>query len=210
MDKVVIAPCMNIYKNVFPKEMQIIDRLEGGLSNSNGRYGWSRAQVGVDEVYLDHRNCFDFKYRKSDLGPIDQYNLDLANLYDDIYKVIRECLDDYSRDYHINLEYIEAFNMVKYGVGEKFGYHGDDGDPYRCTTSLVGYINDDYVGGEIDFKFFNLKVKPDAGDLVIFPSSYAYLHASLPVEEGNKYVVVIMTDRHEEAHKNDSYIYRSR
>jgi predicted 2-oxoglutarate/Fe(II)-dependent dioxygenase YbiX len=127
-----------------------------------------------------------------------------------ISKSLRECLDDYAIDYKIHVSYQEAINVVKYGPGEYFNVHSDDGEPYRCTVSAVGYINDDYVGGELWYEYFKLKYIPNAGDFVIFPSSYIYAHASLPVESGTKYSLVIMTDRNEIAHKNDSPVYNKK
>ena len=38
--------------------------------------------------------------------------------------------------------------------------------------SLVGALNDDYEGGEIEFPRFNLKYKPKANELLLFPSGY--------------------------------------
>ena len=83
-----------------------------------------------------------------------------------------------------------------------------DGTDRSFVISAVLYLNDDYTGGALNFEFFGLTVKPDAGDLIIFPSSYIYSHASVPVESGTKYAVVIMTDRNENAHYNDSPIYK--
>jgi predicted 2-oxoglutarate/Fe(II)-dependent dioxygenase YbiX len=59
---------------------------------------------------------------------------------------------------------------------------------------MVLYVNDNYEGGEIYFPRFDLEVKPEAGDLVIFPSTYIYEHASKPIISGTKYAIVIMTD----------------
>ena len=86
--------------------------------------------------------------------------------------------------------------------------HADDGDPYRCTVSSVGYPNDNYEGGELFFKLFNIKYKPTAGDFVICPSAYSYAHSSEPVtNDGIKYSFVIMSDRNEFAHRADSPAY---
>ena len=42
--------------------------------------------------------------------------------------------------------------------------------------------------------------KPRVGDIAVFPSNYIYEHASLPMESGTKYCVVIMTDINELSH----------
>lgn len=208
MEQIKLAPGVHVYKNVFTPDLNLINRLENSLRNPEGKYKWNVARVGEFETNLDHRDCFDFIYNPESLGEPSDDNAELIKIHQDVDKKIRECILDYSRQYDLSIEYIEAFNFVKYGKNQKFMYHSDDGDPYRCTLSLVGYINDDYTGGELDFKFFDMKIKPEAGDLVLFPSSYIYSHASVPVETGTKYAIVVMTDRNKEAHISDSKIYK--
>jgi predicted 2-oxoglutarate/Fe(II)-dependent dioxygenase YbiX len=50
------------------------------------------------------------------------------------------------------------------------------------------YFNDNYIGGEVEFKdHIGKPYKPNAGDLLIFPSSPDYIHRVLPIESGIKY-----------------------
>jgi hypothetical protein len=98
-------------------------------------------------------------------------------------------------------------NIIKYTAGHYFRVHSDDTDFYRCTVSVVGYPNDNYDGGEITFPGFDLTYKPEAGDLLLFPSSFAYAHLSEPViGDGIKYTLAIMTDRNAFANRKDSPI----
>ena len=90
--------------------------------------------------------------------------------------------------------YWESFNFIKYGAGQHFQVHSDHGYSYVCVLSSVGYINDDYDGGELYFDKLNLTIKPKAGDLYLFPSSYIYSHSAMPVTKGVKYSVVTMLD----------------
>jgi predicted 2-oxoglutarate/Fe(II)-dependent dioxygenase YbiX len=54
----------------------------------------------------------------------------------------------------------------------------------------VLYLNDDYLGGEIEFPHYDVKIKPEAGTLVLFPSNYAYRHIAHEVTSGIKYALV--------------------
>jgi predicted 2-oxoglutarate/Fe(II)-dependent dioxygenase YbiX len=52
------------------------------------------------------------------------------------------------------------------------------------------YLNEDYEGGEIEFGRFNLKIKPKANQMIMFPSNYIYNHTVHPVVSGTRYAVV--------------------
>ena len=56
--------------------------------------------------------------------------------------------------------------------------------------SLVMFLNDDYEGGELEFPYFDYKIVPQKGKVVLFPSSFAYSHIAHPVEEGTKYTAI--------------------
>jgi predicted 2-oxoglutarate/Fe(II)-dependent dioxygenase YbiX len=70
---------------------------------------------------------------------------------------------------------------------------------------LVGYLNDDYEGGELYFRLQNLNIKPKAGDLYIFPSTYMYPHQAKVVKSGTKYSLVTMLDYSAKFHTQEMY-----
>jgi hypothetical protein len=205
----ILAPSLYVYKNVLPSEWNLINRIEKSLLMSGTPYSWKPANVSYSDNIPEHRNCKDFKINESILGPRTEYNTDLLDVHADIMRSLKACMQHYvSENYLDTISYYECINIVKYGKGEYFKVHSDDGEPYRCTVSAVGYPNDNYAGGEISFAKFDITYKPQAGDFVIFPSSYAYAHASEPVtDDGTKYSFVIMSDRTEFAHRADSPVY---
>ena len=117
-------------------------------------------------------------------------------MHQDLYSIVKSCVDDYANYWGINVVYYEAFNFVKYnGPGQQFKIHADHGPAYNTTVSVVVYLNDNYKGGELYFpRLDKLVYKPKVGDIAIFPSNYIYEHASCDMIEGIKYSVVIMTD----------------
>ena len=50
------------------------------------------------------------------------------------------------------------------------------------------YLNDNYEGGEIEFPNQKVKIKPEAGSILIFPSMNPYIHESKPTSKNEKYV----------------------
>lgn len=204
-----IAPSLYVYRNAIPQEMRIIERVETALAKPGTRFQWSNAMVGFRELDNVNRLCMDWKIEEDSLNPRDSYSSDMLDLHSEIITRLKIMLEHYKpNNYLREISYFEAINIVRYGKGEYFKVHTDDGDPYRCTVSCVGYPNDDYEGGELWFPKFNLRYKPKAGDFVIFPSAYAYAHSSEPVtDDGIKYSLVIMTDRNKFANRKDSPIF---
>jgi len=188
---------VNVYKNVFSKDqsLQIINTLENNLAFDN-KYQWQGALVteGHEQV-LDARNCLDFKIGHGCLGPLDDDNKELYNIHEMSFQSIFPHVEDYGQYWGVVMRYYEVFNFVKYeGNGKHFAVHADHGPAYVTTVSAVAYLNDDYVGGELIFPRFGLTIKPDVGDLVVFPSTFIYEHSSEPIIEGTKYSIVVMTD----------------
>jgi hypothetical protein len=209
VDYDVLAPGIYVYHNALPSSMEIIKRVNSALDIPGTRFQWKQAGLGYGDTNLDHRRCKDFKIKEDILNPRDEYSSDLLDLHKQIIDNLKACLSHYNpKNYLASIEYFECINIVRYGAGEYFKIHTDDGDPYRCTVSCVGYPNDDYTGGELAFPLFDVKYKPRAGDFVISPSAYVYAHSSEPVtDDGVKYSLVIMTDRNEFAHRADSPVY---
>jgi len=201
-----LGNCITLYRDVIKPEWDIIKRLEKVL-NGNNHYNWQPAYVGYQERMPEYRDCIDFKFKKSDIaGDRSQESQELQQIWQECYDAQKAAVDDYSRTYNIhNLRYWEAFNFVRYGEGQHFMEHHDHGFSYNCTVSLVSYLNDGYEGGEIYFRLQDLNIKPKAGDLVVFPSTFAYPHRAMPVKSGVKYSLVTMLDYSDKYHKPEFY-----
>lgn len=215
-DKIDLGSGIFCYKGVIKKEIDVVNRLEsvlgsvadyGQLSTEGKRYHWHPAYVGYQQLMPDYRDCVDFKFKKTDieLDPSED-SLKLQSLWQDLYDVKLPVVQDYSRIHNINnLQYWEAFNFIKYGPGQHFKEHHDHGFSYNCTVSLVGYPNDDYEGGELFFRLQGLTLKPEAGDLFVFPSNFMYPHQAMPVHSGIKHSIVTMLDYNKKYHTPEMY-----
>lgn len=189
---------INVYSGAISAERgrSFIDTLESKL-NGQTQFNWSGAYVTTSaEVDLEARNAKDFKFSSKGLGPKTAGNAELYDMHEAIFRAVKMCVDDYGRAWGVGIQSYEAFNFVKYeGAGTHFKIHADHGPTYVTTVSIVVYLNDDYEGGDIWFpRMDNLSIKPKAGDIVVFPSTYIYEHASQDMISGTKYAVVIMSD----------------
>jgi hypothetical protein len=198
-----LGPGIVVYRNVFTPEMDLINRLENTLSDSSDTNQWKTAKTGYAQVDKKYRDCSDFKIKKNtwDDSGKSESTLKLEKIWEDSYNAQLAPVEDYSQMFGLApLKYWESFNFIKYGADQHFQVHSDHGYSYICVLSSVGYINDDYEGGELFFDKFNLKIKPRAGDLYLFPSSFIYSHAAMPITSGTKYSIVTMLDYLEAPH----------
>ena len=208
-EKIDLGSGIKCYRNIIKPEFDVIGKIESNLKpvgDSTG-YSWQPAYVGYRQLMPEYRDCADFKFKKTDIeNDKSQVGLNLQSLWQDIYDSAFPAVEDYRGDYNIMpLKYWEAMNFVKYNPGQHFMEHHDHGFSYNCTVSLVGYVNDDYEGGELFFRLQNLKIKPLAGDLYVFPSNYMYPHQPMPVTMGTKYSIVTMLDYSKKYHTPDMY-----
>ena len=195
---------INLYKNAIPKEqgISIINTLENTINDSRNNFQWQGATVRDFQIIEESRNCVDFKYKKENINMSEPGAQNLIDIHKQVEDRLDLCLRHYESLWYLSMQYKEAFNFVKYNPGKYFKVHSDDGPYYTCTISSVVYLNDDYDGDEIAYPRHDLIIKPEAGDILINPSTFVYEHASLEVRSGQKYAVVIMNDYNDMFHKD--------
>jgi predicted 2-oxoglutarate/Fe(II)-dependent dioxygenase YbiX len=54
----------------------------------------------------------------------------------------------------------------------------------------VFYLNDDFEGGDFVFPELKVRVRPEPGMMVCFPSNHQYMHGVEPVTRGKRYSIV--------------------
>jgi prolyl 4-hydroxylase len=110
-------------------------------------------------------------------------------------QVIQEAL---SQIYGLKFPHAEPCSIVRYSPSQNAKRRVDnivrssrfqeveEGIPTR-DISLLGYLNDDFNGGEMFFDRQNIKIPPQKGSAIVFPAYYTHPHQSLPVTRGRKY-----------------------
>ncbi|MEZ5501812.1 MAG: 2OG-Fe(II) oxygenase [Halioglobus sp.] len=136
---------------------------------------------------------------KRDPGRVtQQVEMDKHQVF--LNQTVRRALVDVATRTFGAADFFETPYLLRYRVGGKYGEHADSEtyDPekklfYRVADrdiSILIYLNDDYVGGELTFRRLNYTYHPVAGDLVMFPSGNLFLHQALSVSRGTKYALV--------------------
>lgn len=177
---------VSYYDNVLPKEMcqEIIDKFEASPDQQ-------------EETLLDgHRSFKEINITK---------HYDDWKLYQDkLLDVMQGYLGRYMVQFGIdkkswpeNVGY-EQFRMKRYLPNDKdeFAFHVDVGNYQSARRFLVffWYLNDVEEGGETAFQQnqqapIEMKVKPQAGRLLIFPPLWTHPHIGMRPISGPKYII---------------------
>jgi hypothetical protein len=184
-----------VYSNAVPNSKEIINRLESALGNSNDSlFKWTDSTSSLDESFSNYRSCFDFKISSDYWQFLTPEFEGVRSCYEELERNFDNVMDIYKEKFNIKLDFKEAMLFVKYGEGHHFATHVDHGANYSLAVSALAYLNDDYEGGELGFPILDLEIKPKAGDIVVFPSSYIYSHKVNVVKSGTRYSVLVGHD----------------
>ena len=136
--------------------------------------------------------------RNSGILPLDRRNpiQKAANqLLTSKIAIIQETL---VKTYGVKFPQAEPCSILRYSPSQQYKRHIDNillssrtqeveqGIPTR-DVSIVGYLNDDFEGGETFFDRQGIKVKPKKGSAIAFPAYYTHPHQSIMVRSGRKY-----------------------
>jgi hypothetical protein len=208
-----LFPGVWVYRDVIKKEIDVINRLnkigESAAKEGESRFDWIFGYVGYSEKRPSYRDCEDIKIAEIK-NPINETQNLVSSLWNDLKISQNIAVEDYCSRYNIKMNYWEVMNCIRYGEKQHFQEHADHGFSYSATVSLVAYVNDDYEGGNLYFPKIGLDIKPKAGDLYIFPSTYLFSHRAMPVESGTKFSIVTMLDYNDHSHKQEFIQMRSK
>jgi predicted 2-oxoglutarate/Fe(II)-dependent dioxygenase YbiX len=105
------------------------------------------------------------------------------------------------REYGATVESWEWPRILKYGRTGLYSPHTDAGyyemvDGTRVWKrthardySALLYLNDGYIGGALDFPYRQVRIKPKAGMLIVFPSNGDFVHQVRSVRLGTRYAI---------------------
>lgn len=129
-------------------------------------------------------------------------------LHHDSYEFVRTFLDifwicyaEYSEQYWplLDAPSHSVYTMKVQKTLPTQGYHvwhaeNLDRSVISRLTAFMVYLNDVDEGGETEFLFESLRVKPTKGTLVIWPAGYTHTHRGNPPLSGVKYVLTSWTE----------------
>ncbi len=175
------------YKSAIPDPAELVSLIEStdqDLTDNDAIFRWRKWTASDDESHL-------FGYQKqTDARKLSSSADSVKSIYTTLMAALTEAGMHYCNS--LGMQYFDPspLSISKYVVGGSMGPHVDEypGQPKEPLMSGVMYLNDDCVGGELDFPQQGVRIKPEAGSIVIFPSVKPYYHQSLEVVSGQKYM----------------------
>lgn len=196
MDYRVLDLGLVYYKNIIPNPEKVIsliesvnDRLAAKEHINDARTiarVWSPWSYG-DMVF----NYQKFFPESKDVPDGDYYAKEMKEIADSLYPSLNKAFEHYTKVVYPfaanNIKSREhSIHLLKYGVGGHLPAHQDQGISSRVLSSVM-YLNDSYSGGEIEFPNSSVKIKPEAGSIIFFPSNFLYIHEVYPITDGFRY-----------------------
>jgi predicted 2-oxoglutarate/Fe(II)-dependent dioxygenase YbiX len=129
-----------------------------------------------------------------DAGPL------LPKIIDLLKNTVKEVINPF---YGVEISESEIPQILSYSIGGHYCPHIDGESLWQTPNqeliwkkstnrdiSMVFYLNDDYEGGDFVFPDLKIRVRPEPGMLVCFPSNHHYKHGVEPVTKGKRYSIV--------------------
>lgn len=185
----IIGGCIALWKKAWTDTDKTIKELETSIATTDG-IDWRKATTfaeldGIETGIL--RTNMNFYL--NDGASLNEKIREVNNNY---FNLTAACVQWYSKHFGIEepIQFREGFNLLRYQTGQEYHAHYDGGTTSGRAVSPILYLNDDYTGGEIEFVNQEIKIKPEAGDFLIFPANFAFRHIAHPVKTGTKYAIV--------------------
>jgi len=160
------------------------------------------AEMGDEPYRLDTGVGFRFRPNDSSGYTPSRFHLpsddDVVRAWD---ALLYDCVVEYCSNFPeviSNVQWTFAGHLLSYENSQHIGWHSDTliarypPEQYgqepesqfamHLTLSALLYLNDDYEGGEIEWKYPSMSYKPQEGSVVIYPSSFMGAHRVLPCD----------------------------
>lgn len=175
-----VATCINVYKNAIDVT-EFINEVNSEIDNQWSEIQWVNSSVG-DGVVGQYRTSSEV-----DISHLDHIDSLMANKFKPISeKIIKEIVPDYSAEYMVVTARYEGWRLLKYAGGGEYHAHYDHSPRNSRIVSVVAFLETPEAGGQLEFPFFDVTIPAIAGDVVVFPSNFPYVHIAHPVTAGTK------------------------
>jgi predicted 2-oxoglutarate/Fe(II)-dependent dioxygenase YbiX len=183
------------YKNVIKDPQFIIETVNDVDKRFRAQeHGGSHTDVKAWNAWTYGDMTFNWQKffpESKNVSSNDYYSKEMKAIADMLYSSLDNAFDHYANVLYPfagknikNRE--ESIHLLRYEQNGHLPAHQDQGVSSRVLSSVM-YLNDNYEGGEIVFQSSGVKLKPEAGSIIFFPSNFLYVHEVYPITSGSRY-----------------------
>ena len=204
LEYIELYPKVDVYRNVLKDPKKMYETMKKSEQTSEGKYflntwdPWAHfgtytqkkdlreipAELMSEEMFIEEKAFVDEvedAYSKVIMDYVERHNIELPEGW-------RFSGCSYSK-YKPSLDLMHNRMTMQYHTDHITSQKDMPGDKFFITCTM--YINDDYLGGDIEFLVGEQLInhKPLAGDILVFPSIEPYYHGVKTIEENEKFFV---------------------
>ena len=173
------------YPNAFPIDWckQVIKRFKE--MSANQLTNLESSMKNQDERIMMDWSNHNLRYH-ADEDICQFFYSNLNKIYTEKYRNKYESIGSVMKHYQKAMSVQKTIPHHGYHV-----WHSESADLSSCSRILAYtvYLNDIEEGGETEFLYQGVKIKPTCGKLSIFPTSFTHPHRGNPIYKGEKYII---------------------
>lgn len=153
-------------------------------------FGMDRRSSNIPKLKVEDETVFPSQFAEIDLYPsrdlVQEFNTQLYKFYD-------EYCNKYSILFQGSSPHVLTANRIqKTLIGQ--GYHlwhfeSSSKDVANRMAAFTLYLNNVDEGGETEFLYYPMRIKPVEGRLVIWPAGFTHTHRGNPPLSNTKYLI---------------------
>lgn len=131
-------------------------------------------------------------------------HIDMGSIQPKIIELMRNVVKEVVNPFYgIEICESEIPQILSYGIGGHYCPHIDGESLWKTPNdeliwkksterdlSMVFYLNDEFEGGDFIFPDLKIRIRPEPGMMICFPSNHHYKHGVEPVTKGKRYSIV--------------------
>jgi hypothetical protein len=199
--------------NAVPIELcnEIIERFKNDDRKENGKVILNNEYVS-DEVAKRMKSATEMHINKGTSGWEDVDEKISAYMFEAVNTYLNYLIDtfNFNQEMHPLCSSIPVDGVCMYGFliqnikeGDEYKWHVDVGEEEGVFCNVLIYLNtlEDGQGGETEF-VGGIKIRPECGKILLFPSLWSFPHRSTKLLKGDKYTCSTCTFRIPKHFKN--------
>jgi hypothetical protein len=183
---------IGIFKNAFTKDFCeiVIKQYEDMAASGHGQTRFE--SDGVEKTIKDDTHIY---IDDIDYIPLRKTTKEFNTLFWDKFFPIYEQEYASLKNSGIHTNYNFKIQKTKIGGGYHV-WHYESNNRYISNRLLTWtlYLNDVHEGGETEFLYQHMRIKPEQGTLVIWPAGFTHTHRGNPPLSNEKYIATGWTE----------------